>query len=599
MKTLEAMQNEEPRDLRPLFHLPDRVALAETMGDKALAALLAEADEITAGKVRLFGGEPLPLRMTWDAPLVHWTQYEIHPSLLGEGTDLKFTWELARFGLAYTLGRAYHVTGEDRYAAAFWRYFEEFSEANPAYLGPQWMNGQEVALRLMAFVWSAKVCADAPSSTPERTTALARAVALHAARIPHTLIYARSQNNNHLVTEAAGLFTAGLALKHSEWRDLGWCWLNWALQNQIGADGEYIQHSTNYQRVMLDAALWVDAIKDAPWPPATGQALERAAHFLFTLLDPVSGNVPNTGANDGALIQPLSSAVNEDFRSVVQAAALAFLHTQISSGLWDETSLWLGFTPEMRTVEPGYYLGDILRGRDSWAYLRASQFKSRLGHMDQLHFDLWWRGLNITPDAGTYLYNAAPPWDNPLVSTRVHNTVTVDGRDQMTRGGRFLVLDWFPAFSKAVSESDPTVLQKVTAWHDGYPGIRHERNVTIFADGRWLVEDRLTPRRASLHSYRLHWLLPHWPVEVSEGEPLMVRLRSPNGTVTLSLSGGPATPQMSIVRAGELVHGRREFMPWEGWVSPIYGVKIRALSLAVEISTDQPVTFTTEFHFPS
>ena len=125
--------------------------------------------------------------------------------------------------------------------------------------------------------------------------ALARGVAIHAARIPHTLVYARSQNNNHLVTEAAGLYSAGLALNDPAWRDLGWRWLNWAFQHQISGYGEYIQHSTNYQRVMLQAALWTDAVRDVPWPHATLQALERAAHFLFSMLDPVSGRVPNLG----------------------------------------------------------------------------------------------------------------------------------------------------------------------------------------------------------------------------------------------------------------------------------------------------------------
>ena len=483
---------------------------------RARAALLADADEIVKGRVSLFDGAWVPLRLVWDMPLVHWTQYEIQPSLLGEGTDLKFIWEVARFGWAYMLGRTYHLTQEDRYAAAFWRYFEEFNEANPAFLGPHWMNGQEVALRLMALIWSAQVLEDAPSSTTERRAALARAVAIHAARIPHTLVYARSQNNNHLVTEAAGLYSAGLALKNPAWRDLGWRWLNWAFQHQISGYGEYIQHSTNYQRVMLQAALWADAVHDVPWPHATSQALERATHFLFSMLDPVSGFVPNLGANDGALILPLSICLFEDFRPTVQAAARAFLKTQMPSGPWDEDSLWLACAPASRTVEPEHYLTDNLRGRESWAYLRASRFKSRLGHMDQLHFDLWWRGINITPDAGTYLYNAAPPWDNPLVSTRVHNTVTVNGRDQMTRGGRFLVLDWFPAFSRSSIESDPSVLQKMSAWHNGYRGIRHERAVTVLVDDRWLVEDRLTPRRVSIHHYRIHWLLPDWPLEVRE-----------------------------------------------------------------------------------
>ena len=63
--------------------------------------------------------------------------------------------------------------------------------------------------------------------------------------------------------------------------------------------------------------------------------------------------------------------------------------------------------------------------------------------------DLWWRGLNIAQDAGTYLYNADPPWDNSLTTALVHNTVTVNGRDQFTRAGRFLYLDWFNAYRAA------------------------------------------------------------------------------------------------------------------------------------------------------
>ena len=69
--------------------------------------------------------------------------------------DLKFIWEPARFGWAFSLGRAYHLTRREKYAEAFWKYFERFDSGNPPYLGPHWMNGQEVAIRLMALVWSA------------------------------------------------------------------------------------------------------------------------------------------------------------------------------------------------------------------------------------------------------------------------------------------------------------------------------------------------------------------------------------------------------------------------------------------------------------
>ncbi len=596
-----------PSEFRISLKLPDRSVLLQTLGEDGKAALLAEVEDIVAGKVRLFGAEPVPLRLIPEGPLQHWTHYELHPAWLESCgvPDVKFLWEPARFGWAYVLGRAWHLTQDDRFATAFWKYFEEFAAANPAYLGPHWMNGQEAALRLMAMVWAGEVMGPAPSSTPGRLSALICSVAQHAARIPHTLVYARSQNNNHLVTEAAGLYTAGRALGNPSWQALGWNWLNRALQRQISGYGEYIQHSTNYHRLVLHAALWVDSIREEPWPHPTLQSLERAAHFLFSMLDPVSGQVPNLGANDGALILPLSSSPYSDFRPTVQAAARAFLKTQMSSGPWDETSLWLGLEPASRTYEPEHYLSDNLRGRESWGYLRASRFPSRLGHMDQLHLDLWWRGLNIARDAGTYLYNAPPPWDNPLVSTRVHNTVTVDGRDQMTRGGRFLALDWFPAYSKMNVESNPTILQKVTAWHRGYPGLRHERSVTIRSGDRWLIEDTLTPRGPASHVYRLHWLLPDWELDVREGQRLRLRLNSPFGWVTLSLAASAeaprlesSPPRLTIARAGELVHGRGEVLPWEGWVSPTYGVKIPALSVAVEVATARPVTFTTEFVVP-
>ena len=604
LKQLET--DSQPTRMPVLFALPEPDTLLRVIGEEGRAALLAEAEEILAGNVRLFGAEPVPLVLKPDVLRLHWAQYEINPSLLGAGTDLKFIWEPARFGWAYTLGRAWHLTRDDRFAQGFWNCFDGFSAANPAYHGPHWMNGQEVAIRLMALVWAAQVMATAPSSTPGRMSALMYSLAQHAARLPHTLVYARSQNNNHLVTEAAGLYTAGRALGNPGWQALGWRWLNWALQKQISGYGEYIQHSTNYHRLMLQAALWVDSIREETWPHASMQSLERASHFLFSLLDPVSGHAPNLGPNDGAHILPLSTGVHADFRPTVQAAARAFLKTQMPSGPWDETSLWLGLAPAPRTYEPEHYLSDNLRGHESWGYLRASRFPSRLGHMDQLHLDLWWRGLNIAMDGGTYLYSAPPPWDNPLVSTRVHNTVTVDGRDQMRRGGRFLVLDWFPAWSRMSVDSNPSVLQKVMAWHNGYPGIRHERTVTVRSGDRWLIEDTLTPRGSAPHLFRLHWLLPDWDMDVREGPRSKIRLNSPFGWITISLGAdartsrrGVSSPRLTLARAGELVHGRGEVLPWEGWVSPTYGVKIPALSTALEINSDRPVTFTTEFIFPT
>src|SRR5574339_645522 len=105
LKRVEAMSL--PARMPVLFALPDRDVLLRVLGEGGRAALLAEAEDVLAGNMRLFGAEPVPLVLKPDVLRLHWAQYEINPSLLGAGTDLKFIWEPARFGWAYTLGRAW------------------------------------------------------------------------------------------------------------------------------------------------------------------------------------------------------------------------------------------------------------------------------------------------------------------------------------------------------------------------------------------------------------------------------------------------------------------------------------------------------------
>lgn len=597
-----------------LFPLPSREQLSQILGEDGRAALLAEADEIVAGQFRRFGDELAEIDLTLPQPLQHWTAYESNHKLLSAfhvpHNDIKFLWEPTRFGWAFILGRAYHLTQDAKYAEAFWKYFETFSASNPANLGPHWMNGQEVAVRLMALIWAAQVF---ETQDEKRKTSLVTSIAQHAARIPPTLVYARSQNNNHLVTESAALYVAGRTLKNHEWRDLGWKWLNWAFQNQIGSYGEYIQHSTNYQRVMLQAALLAEVVRDEDWPGATKQALGRTTHFLFSMLDSASGRVPNLGSNDGALILSLSVTPFNDFRPTVQAAARAFLKTQMPAGVWDEMALWLGFAPAQKTYTSEHYMTDNLRGPNSWAYLRASRFRSRLSHMDQMHLDLWWRGLNIAQDAGTYLYNAPAPWDNALVTTRVHNTVTVDGREQMTRAGRFMALDWVNAYSKSEIASDENVLGRAKATFKGYRDVKHERTVSVFRDERWTVLDQFgpLPARAALHTYRIQWLLPDWKWEVAaipedvDGIGYDLRLLSPHGWLTVRLwvdyffaATHDDKFSAGLARASERLWGNADLSVVDGWVSTTYGKKEPALSFSMTAASSSFAGFVTEFIFP-
>jgi len=596
--------------------LPTPAELMAILGPEGRARLLNEANQISVGQVRLFGGELVPLNVgVADSP-TQWNQPQAMQML-----DVKFAWEPARFGWAFTLGRAYDLTGDERYSQAFWRFTESFWEAHPPYSGSLWESAQEVALRLMAFVFAAHVFSRSTYSTLERREQLAKSIAIHAKRIPPTLTYARAQNNNHLLSEAAGLITAAMALsQHPDadaWSEQGWKWFNWGLENQIASDGEYVQHSTNYHRLMLQLALWVASIE--PGEANTTRRLSTkarnnlslATHWLLQLCDRDTGGVPNLGPNDGAYIFPFTVCPFEDYRPVLQTATRSFLGQAVfSPGTWDEMHLWLGSSPEGDLSWPESASPDgILRAKQSWAYLRAVHFEERPGHADQLHFDLWWQGLNITQDAGTYLYNAPPPWDNRLSAAFVHNTVTVDGVDQMTRAGRFLYLDWAQAKYEMCENSNDELVVSASAVHDGYQnlGILHQRTASCFSDEHWLIADDLLPitaQKGKSHTHRfiLHWLLPDIPYELLIAD-LKLRLQTPKGwislqTATKDANGKPLACQVSLIRGGQLLYGRSSVSPILGWFSPTYGHKVPALSLRVELTAPAPVHFYTTFELP-
>jgi asparagine synthase (glutamine-hydrolysing) len=562
-------------------------------------AAVREAEAILAGRWRYFEHtvRQVGFPPDWHAnPLSgqrapadrHWTEI----GDFGYG-DIKLIWEASRFGVGYALARAYAAQRDERYPAAFWHLVEHWAGHNPPQRGPNWKCGQEATFRVMAWCFALYAFADSPESTPQRVAALAAMIAAHGERIAANIAFAQSQKNNHGISEAVGLWTIGLLFpefkESARWRELGRRALLREMERQVYPDGAYVQHSANYHRLMLHDCLWalrLGELNGDDLPPAVRERFAAAAGFLYGLLDVESGGVPLCGASDGALVLPLNTCDYLDYRPVIQASHyLVHGERLFSPGPWDEDLWWLfgpealgaasgpaetdSAPPELSAAAGGYY---TLRAPRSWALIRCAPLQDRPADADQLHVDLWWRGQNIAGDAGTYLYNGALPWNNALVTTAVHNTVTVDGQDQMTRAGRFLWLDWSRGVARRRARSANGHLACWEGEHDGYrrlaAAVQHRRAVLRLGDEHWLVADAL--ESAGEHEYRLHWLLPDLPcAEGADG-------------LTLQTAAGPYRIAAGCVD-GEAVRSlvRGDEASIRGWRSPYYSHKEPALSLAL------------------
>lgn len=518
----------------------------------------------------------------------HWSQIPDD----GE-TDIKFVWEASRFSQVYALVRAYAQNPDERFAEAFWLLVEDWAEKNRPGRGPNWKDGQEISLRIMACCFGFYGFKNSAASTPRRAALFAKIIAAFAERIFQNVDYAISTRSNHTISEAFGLWLAGCLfpeIKNSEkYSSLGQKLLEREAAAQFFSDGAYSMYSLNYQRFVLQIyfyALRLGELNQARFSDAAYRAVSASIDFLYQLVEPSTGQMPVFGSNDGALVSPLTDCDFSDYRPLLQAGYYLIHKKRLfENGAWDEALLWLFGAQALqsdvekihqtsRRIEKGGVY--ILRSNQSKAVIRCVNFQARPSHADQLHVDLWRRGKNIACDAGTYLYNAPGIWRNGLARASVHNTVTVDNQDQMTSLSRFTWVDW--AQGRAL-QTAPSFTIGWRGTHDGYlrltDPVRHIRSVLMFDDDRWLILDRLTA--AQIHHYRLHWLLDDFPY-AQNPEQISILLRTDSGNLRVRaglLTGDPAS---SIVRADQ--------NSTRGWRSLYYGQKQPAISLALE--TDQP-----------
>jgi asparagine synthase (glutamine-hydrolysing) len=617
---------ESRRGGRPRFFFRDPRTIGSRLknivGIAGERKILADAENVLSGKLPYFGrlwfecGVPPnwfrnPVTGEQVDPSRPWTTMRFASPDYG---DLKFILEPSRFLFVYPLARAYALNGDERLARAFWEAVEDWMPCNPPMAGPLWVCGQESSLRILAWSFGLYAFLGANETTAERVSRLTSLVAAHAWRAHQTVGYARSQRSNHLISEAVGMWTAGTLFPElrdaASWQSAGMRLLEEAVADQFSPEGVHLQYSFNYQRMVLQLLLWtlrLAQLHGVKVPEGIERSASRGLSFLRAMVDPESGHAPNYGSNDGSFILPLSSCDYGDYRPLVQTGSCVLGgKPALKAGPWDEEALWLcgempGRGDEIREpsaeqlAQAGFYR---LGGRESWALVRAGRYVRRPFQADQLHVDLWHKGVNLARDAGTYLYNGATPWDNGLARTRVHNTVTIDEQEQMRRAGRFLWVDWAQAWGRSFASTSDTFPDTFEGEHDGYRriGVRHHRTVRYLNGAAWVVLDDIFGEGE--HEVAVHWLLPDGDFERLKDSGLRAALRVNGESVGWRMACGQGGKAI-VVREGTPLDSDPVAHDTEllGRESPTYGERLPALSLLYTVQAKLPVRVVTVISF--
>jgi hypothetical protein len=230
---------------------------------------------------------------------------------------------------------------------------------------------------------------------------------------------------------------------------------------QVLDDGVYGELSSCYHCYALDFFLQAMALAEQnalPLPEPVRRKVGRMLEFLMHLTRP-DGSLPLLGDDDGGRALALRNRDYSSFQDGLCVGAILYRRGDFKrqAGSFREEALWL-LGPEALEVyrhlegeEPAETYGRYPHAgyaiqRSGWGALDShlvldcgglGMLTGGHAHADALSVTLFSRGRELLVDPGTYVYNGAPEWRGYFRSTRAHNTVAVDGRDQAEQGGTF------------------------------------------------------------------------------------------------------------------------------------------------------------------
>jgi hypothetical protein len=516
-------------------------------------------------------------------------------------SDARVVWELNRLAHFITLGRAYALTGDEKFSAEFFRQLASWRAQNPVAQGVNWNCAMEVALRAINLLAAFALFLRSPQMNEQTLPELLATFDHHGAHIQRNLEFSHIATSNHYLADVTGLLWLGVMLPEldaaREWREFGlWELLN-EMDKQVLADGADYEASTGYHRLKLELFLYsfvlchlngID-IGERYW-----KKLRAMVDYVRAYLRP-DGGAPLIGDSDSGQLLPIIRRTGDDHAYVLALGAAVFQepHFKPAGSRAPEELLWILGEQGVRDYvslpdaesaksqafpDAGTY---VLREKDLYLLFNASgagvNGRGSHGHNDALSLEVSACGTAFIVDPGTYVYTADLKARHLFRSTAYHSTVEIDGVEQNTTGQQtpFVIGDEaHPRLLNWKIEPDADI---AIAEHRGYTRlpepVTHRRTIEFHKPQRcWMIQDELTGAGTHSFSFRFH---------VAPGLETKVR---PDGIIEIGdkMNGARLLIAASGVNAEPVLESR--------FSSRDYGAKESSVSVCWTVRSAVPLT---------
>lgn len=499
--------------------------------------------------------------------------------------DNELRWQLHRHKWFTPMGKAYRLSGDEKYAKEWVFQYMDWIKKNPLVKinkDDYEMKGKaaegeaenarfawrplEVSHRLQDQTSQFQLFITSPSFTPEFLTEFLLNYHKHAVHILQNY----SDQGNHLLFEAQRIMYAGVFFPEfkeaAAWRKSGIDILNREIGVQVYEDGGQFELDPHYHLAAINIfckALYLADMNGFrnEFPQKYMDTVENMIMFYLNICFP---DYTNPCFSDAKLAKKKEIIKNykEWHKLYPENQTIQYFATEGKQGALP-AYLSKGF------LKSGFFVF-----RNSWG-TDAVQMVVKAGPKAFWHcqpdngtFELWFNGKNLFPDSGSYVYagdEEVMKWRNWFRQTRVHNTLTLN--DETLETTESVTRLWQPEGKEQILVTE----------NQGYKNLKHRRSV-FFVDNTYfvIVDEAVGTAKGMIN---LHYQMPRGKIANSREDMTFVTEFEPGSNMKLQCFGPEG---MSMKKE-------------EGWQSTDYRKKMKRMNVSFNArkSDETPVRYIT------